>query len=194
MSTTRKILQLLEHYHSYEQKTGNAGLLGFAQWLMQKYSLQVQAVPDPAESLDNMRMALYLSMRVTKHMRQTYKDLMQNNGLTSIDELVMLAVLEQKAPISKSELYRDTLLEVPTGSQMLRRLIDKGLVIELEDPNDRRQKQVQLTDTGRQVRQTVFDGSAPALGQSVAALSTKELHQLVTLLSKLEHWFVVANQ
>ena len=53
---------------------------------------------------------------------------------------------------SKTEVYADTITELNTGTQMMKRLIDAGLIEELTDKDDKRVKRVKLTFKGKKTR------------------------------------------
>jgi MarR family transcriptional regulator, organic hydroperoxide resistance regulator len=71
------------------------------------------------------------------------------------------------------------------ASQMLERLVHQGLIRRTEDPNDRRVKQVVLTDKGRDVLQLSIHTRQRWLSDLVQALSSEEKEQIIVALNIL---------
>ncbi len=68
------------------------------------------------------------------------------------------------------------------ASQMLERLVQDGLILRSEDPQDRRVKQLVLTDKGNQILQETVQARQGWLEDLVACLSTDEKGQITTAL------------
>ncbi len=79
------------------------------------------------------------------------------------------------------------------ASQMLERLVQQGLILRKEDPDDRRVKQIVLTDKGRQilkeslaVRQGWLENLAHTLSDSEREQITEALNILIEKANQLE--------
>jgi len=72
-------------------------------------------------------------------------------------------------------------------SQMLERLVQQGLILRTEDPNDRRVKQIVLTDKGHQVLQEGINARQGWLNELGEHLSAGEKDQVVAALKILVH-------
>lgn len=79
------------------------------------------------------------------------------------------------------------------ASQMLERLVQQGLILRREDPNDRRVKQIVLTDEGRQilreslaVRQGWLESLASTLTDDEREQVTAALNLLIEKANQLE--------
>jgi DNA-binding MarR family transcriptional regulator len=77
------------------------------------------------------------------------------------------------------------------ASQMLERLVQQGLILRLEDPNDRRVKQIVLTDKGHQVLEEGIRARQSWLDDLAKSLSDSEketiMPALITLIDKVNH-------
>jgi len=71
------------------------------------------------------------------------------------------------------------------ASQMLERLVHQGLIQRLEDPSDRRVKQIVLTDKGRQVLQESIRARQSWLSELVETLSDSEKETMIAALKLL---------
>ena len=80
------------------------------------------------------------------------------------------------------------------ASQMLERLVQQGLILRSENPHDRREKQIVLSDKGRKIlqesthaRQGWLDDLALILTPSEKEQVTAALHILIEKTSQLEN-------
>jgi len=64
---------------------------------------------------------------------------------------------------AKNEFYSDSITELTTGTQMMKRLIEIGMIKEVADEKDRRVRRVELTDKGKKTRENIFEKSKPDL-------------------------------
>jgi len=71
------------------------------------------------------------------------------------------------------------------ASQMLERLVHQGLIQRLEDPSDRRVKQIILTDKGRQALQESIRARQSWLSELVETLSDSEKETMIAALKLL---------
>ena len=70
-------------------------------------------------------------------------------------------------------------------SQMLERLVQQGLILRSEDPNDRRVKQIILTDKGRQVLKESVQarqGWVDNLAESLSAIEKQQIQAALGIL------------
>ena len=71
------------------------------------------------------------------------------------------------------------------ASQMLERLVQQGLILRKEDPNDRRVRQIVLTDKGRQILQESLAARQGWLESLARTLSDNEREQITAALNIL---------
>jgi DNA-binding MarR family transcriptional regulator len=71
------------------------------------------------------------------------------------------------------------------ASQLLERLVQQGLILRKEDPNDRRYKQIVLTDLGCQVIQESIAARKGWLENLAHTLSESEREQVISSLNIL---------
>jgi DNA-binding MarR family transcriptional regulator len=82
-------------------------------------------------------------------MHATYCDLaLKGTGLNQIEEFGMLLTVEQRKDPRKTEVIYDNLQELSSGTDIINRLIKRGLVTEHSDKDDKRAKRLHLTATG----------------------------------------------
>lgn len=71
------------------------------------------------------------------------------------------------------------------ASQMLERLVQQGLILRKEDPNDRRVRQIVLTDKGRQILQESIAARQGWLENLSRTLSDSQREQVAAALNIL---------
>ena len=87
---------------------------------------------------------------------------------------------------SKTKVYADTITEINTGTQMMKRMIDAGLIEEVTDKQDKRVRRVKLTAKGKRTRENFFQQSVSDLKLKSGNLSETEKKELIRLLAYLE--------
>ncbi len=83
-------------------------------------------------------------------------------------------------------------ISIAASSQMLERLVQQGLVLRLEDPQDRRVKQLGLTEKGRRIVRASVHARLGWLQAMVADLTERERDQVagaIRLLSQKAEQF-----
>ncbi|RVW01790.1 MarR family winged helix-turn-helix transcriptional regulator [Rhodococcus spongiicola] len=109
-----------------------------------------------------------------------YRPLLEPMGLTHPQYLVMLA-LWGDAPMSVKEIGQALQLDSPTLSPLLKRLESSGLITRARSTADERQLIVELTDSGKALRnqaERIPGAVVQRLGVSLAEL--EELHSVLT--------------
>jgi MarR family transcriptional regulator, lower aerobic nicotinate degradation pathway regulator len=189
---------LLTQAEAFEQQTPateQQTLASFAAWLSQQ-TASAPAVnsagvcpPDDHELLagsnsPDHEIGIFVSY-LYRYTKLYGKKALADTPLSTIDEFsYMVMLLEGTAP-TKTELIDRNIQEKTTGTEILRRLINGGLVEQFDDPTDRRSKRLKLTEQGMSVMFQVM----PRMGQLLTLvggnLTPTEKEQLVFLLSKL---------
>ena len=88
-------------------------------------------------------------------MRRSIQALIQHakrNGL-SVSQANALFFIKRSGSVGVSDIGDDLGVTSAAASQMIERLVQQGLILRSEDPNDRRLKQIVLSDKGRQMIQ-----------------------------------------
>lgn len=118
----------------------------FVVWLTGKY-FEANESDVHREQLDLM-LAFQISL-LNKSIKKQTKEVISESSLSSLDGYSFLLHLDQAESFRKMELIEMHNLEAPTGIEIIRRLLSKGLIQEFNDSEDKRAKRVQLTDAGK---------------------------------------------
>ena len=125
-------------------------------------------------------MSHYAKWYIKKVLRESY--------LQTPDEFSFLITLMTYDSLSKSELITKQVMEKTSGSEIIRRLIKRGLITESADANDRRSIRVSITDTGREEILKILPLMSKVSEIVVGNLSIQEINTLSYLLKKLDYF------
>lgn len=116
------------------------------------------------------------------------KEALRDSSLQTPDEFPFLITLMTYDNLTKSELIAKQVMEKTSGSEVIRRLIKRGFIVETADEKDKRSVRVSITKTGREevLRMLPLMGRVSEI--VVGNLSTHEINTLSYLLKKLDYF------
>jgi len=154
--------QLLDFYEDYEESTKNLDVLDFAHWIINRLheepDLNKSISRNTNESsfpfknkLDEKTRFLEATARIARYhefyIRKFLKDMVINTRL----EFLFLQCVNIMGKAKKTDLINIYHLEYTTGMDTIRRLVNNGLLKEVQDENDKRIKLLMMTETGKSV-------------------------------------------
>jgi len=113
---------------------------------------------------------------------------MPTTPLASIEEFTYTIPLLQDEDLCKSELIYKNGHAISTGTEIIKRLIKKKILIQFPDDKDKRSMRIKLSEYGRGAlfsSMTVTKGIAKV---ATGILSTQELIQMLSSLKKLDQF------
>jgi DNA-binding MarR family transcriptional regulator len=178
-----KVIEVVNLFAEFHDETSSDNISDFSVWLNRRLNV----LPSDADNIgDNNRMLVWLIHRLSKIFRWYAKDTLLANGFNSMDEYFILISIAKLGSPSKTEVYADTIIEINTGTQMMKRMIEAGLVEESTDKLDKRVHRVKLTAKGRRIKDNFFQQSVSDLKLKSGNLSQTEKEELIRLLAYLE--------
>jgi len=108
----------------------------------------------------------------------------KQNGF-SITQVAALFVIRRKGACNVSDIGDELQITHPAASQLLERLVQQDLLIRIEDPNDRRLKQITLSKQGQAVLQGGLQARQKWLEDLVKRMSPDEQEQVIAALNIL---------
>lgn len=191
-------MKSIEHlWKRFENQHPKGTLTDFGVWLIKNDTPEKEAVKQPINQ-DNSNVKKKVSGRMTstdmvgifisrlyRFLRMASKDLLAKHDIASIDEFALLATLLVHPGMTKTELLKQNLMEITTGSEMLKRFVARKWLIEQRDKNDKRITRLSLSAKGQQI---IF-GCMQTLDQIediLLPLNTKEQETLYQLLNRLD--------
>lgn len=186
------IKQILDYVESYENEVGNSNIQEFSIYLKDKLFISSSQETSnfnknnfknyksyPEVEFSTLLTSLY---RFAKHYM---KKAFSSTSIKTIDEFGFLATLLKEKSLLKNELINKHLLEISSGSEILKRLIKNELIHEFPDENDKRAKRVSLTEKGVKEIMASFDDMHKVSEIIIGNLKEKELKEALAVFNKL---------
>lgn len=148
--------ELLDLVERYEEFRGNAeqsmsNFLRFAdQSLEQQKSSEEPKTGIRSQAFLNTMIARDISF-VYRYMRCFVRKAIKDTPLQTIDEYSYLITLMAKGEMTKTELNNYNVVEKTSGSEIIRRLLKRGLISQTRNLQDRRSLLLNITPKGREV-------------------------------------------
>lgn len=128
----------------------------------------------------------FILERTAKRLKQFFQQQLTaaDTGIT-IDQWVVLQVLDRQEGLSQLEIARETYKDAPTITRIIDLLCRKGLTQRVTDPADRRRFKIQLTDEGRRKIAATLPIIRDARRQAWQGIENAEIDRLVDVLNSV---------
>jgi MarR family transcriptional regulator, lower aerobic nicotinate degradation pathway regulator len=176
-----KLLPLIEDYETGTAEGTVEGFLQFA-YVKNETATKVKALEN--EQLLKNQLGFYLNM-LFRFMKIYTKTALTETPVTTIDDFIFLADIHKAKSIRKTDLIKNNMIEIPSGIEVIKRLLKNNLVSEHPDTQDKRAVLLKITDYGRGELFKVFGEMNKVGGILAGNLSSDELFNLHQLLEKL---------
>lgn len=121
--------------------------------------------------------------RTAKRMKQFFQQTLTAAGADiTIDQWVVLQVLNQEDGLSQFHIAQATYKDAPTITRIIDLLCQKSLTKRTTDPDDRRRFRIQLTDKGKQTIAEVLPIIERARGKAWKGLNQQQMDGLMATL------------
>lgn len=110
----------------------------------------------------------------------------------SRSQLIMLQMLHHRKAATVSEMAAAMGIAVPTTSTMVRRMVEKGLLVRNRDQEDWRSVQLSLSAEGKEFLRGMTQRRAQAAARLLRGLSDSELRTICEALEILEQVSITA--
>jgi len=118
------------------------------------------------------------------YMKKAFAD----SSFNTLDEYGFLATLFKEKSLLKSELIQMHLLEISSGSEIIKRLVKSGLIYEYADEKDKRARRVALTEKGGQEILRAFNEMHMVSQIVIGNLTDDELNSALAIFRKLTYF------
>jgi DNA-binding MarR family transcriptional regulator len=120
-------------------------------------------------------------------MRRSVHDMLQYNKTVgfSLSQVNIMMWLYYHKHCDVTALAENMQVSAAAASQMVERMVQQGIVQRVENPNDRRTRQVHLTERGRQVVEETIAARQGWIKDLVETLSEEQKTAVVKLLGEL---------
>jgi DNA-binding MarR family transcriptional regulator len=116
------------------------------------------------------------------------KKVLRNSDLQTAEEFSFLITLMTYNSLRKNELITKQVMEKTSGTEVIRRLIKRGLIVESADENDKRSIRVSITNSGREELFKILPLMSKVSEIVVGNLTNEEINTLSYLLKKLDYF------
>lgn len=125
-----------------------------------------------------------LLRQVASGLTSRVEEILGTDDLT-LDQWRVLHTLDERGPLSMSDLSGRTRISGPTVTRIVDRLVERSLIYRNVDATDRRRVVVHAADRGRALCRSLAPRIAEAERDGLAALSPAETRTLRRLLERL---------
>ena len=129
-----------------------------------------------------------LIVLMNRYAKWYIKKVLRDSLLQTPDEFSFLITLMTYDSLNKSELIAKQVMEKTSGSEIINRLIKKGMIAETSDQNDKRSIRVAITKSGRDEILKILPLMSKVTKIVVGNLSDDEINTLSYLLKKLDYF------
>ena len=180
----KEIVHWLEKYQN-ENHAENYSLESFIIWLNSRLFSEVKGGKSK-HSPELLDMQLSFSLVMQNRYYKTYaKKVLGESELTSPDGFSFLYHLDLSDSLRKMELIKMHRLEPPSGIEVLKRLLNKGLIEEYDDADDKRAKRIKITPKGKKELKLVMPKMSEVFRLMTAELSLKEKVHMLAFLEQM---------
>lgn len=203
------IHQLIEHVETYEQQGGTnvqldlASFVGFLNQQIAKpdqiddgqdfrFGNMEQESKQLSFQIDNNIGKLFVYM--SRYAKSYIKKALEGTELQSAEDFTALAILLTHDELSKTQLINLNLQEKASGTEVINRLLNNGLVQQWDSKTDKRGKNIAITQNGKSLLYTVFNDMNHVGKMVTGNLTFAEKLNLRFLLQKLENFHFDIHQ
>jgi len=200
MKKSEILTTLITHFFSFDAEMGNNeeySIDEFIGYLNAKSGSQELAMREISgenkglfkDEYRNTTSDISILIVLMNHYAKWYiKKVLRDSHLQTPDEFSFLITLMTYNSLSKSELITKQVMEKTSGSEVIRRLIKRGLIVESADENDKRSIRVSITQSGREEILRILPLMSKVTEIVVGNLSAEEINTLSYLLKKLDYF------
>lgn len=128
----------------------------------------------------------FVSESITKIYRYLKVYIKTAIPMITFDEFISLCYLAERGSMTKTDLVEVTINEKTSGMLIIKRLIDRGFVVQSDDVADKRSRRLTLTPAGFETLRQVQPAMNQATELFTGDLSKTEQRQLAALLARLD--------
>jgi MarR family transcriptional regulator, lower aerobic nicotinate degradation pathway regulator len=154
-------------------------------------ALQATDLLNPSLKVQNDKPETTIGQLLTylsRYLKLYFKKGLEGTLLTTGDDFSYLAILLNQGSLTKTELIQLSANEKTSGMEVIKRLLNKNLIRQYDDTDDKRSKRITLTNLGREVLFKSFNEMNKVGQICVGDLNEAEKNQLVYLLKKLDNF------
>jgi DNA-binding MarR family transcriptional regulator len=200
MKKNEILTTLINHFFSFDAERGNEEdysideFIGYLNAKSERQELEMRKISGVDNELlkfehpGAIRDISILIVLMSHYAKWYIKKVLRDSLLQTPDEFSYLITLMSYDSLSKSELIAKQIMEKTSGTEIITRLVKRGMIYETADQNDKRSIQVSITKSGRDEILRILPLMTNVTEIVVGNLSTEEINTLSYLLKKLDYF------
>lgn len=200
MKKSEILTTLINHFFSFDAEKGNHEeysineFIGYLNAKSVREELEIRKLSGENErwirdqyrsTVNDISILIVLMYRYAKGY---IKKALRESALQTPDEFSFLITLMTYDSLRKSELIAKQVMEKTSGTEVIRRLIKNGMIVDIADQNDRRSIRVSITKAGREEIIKILPLMSRVTQIVAGNLSVEEINTLSYLLKKLDYF------
>ena len=200
MKKNEILTTLINHFFSFDAEKGNQEEYSFDEFIgylnakSDRQELEIRKLSGENkesfkyEHSSAPRDISILIVLMNRYAKWYIKKVLRDSILQTPDEFSFLISLMTYDSLHKSELITSQIMEKTSGTEIINRLVKKGMISETADQNDKRSIRVSITDSGRKEILRILPLMTKVTKIVVGNLSIEEINTLSYLLKKLDYF------
>jgi DNA-binding MarR family transcriptional regulator len=189
------VIPLVEKWEIFSHANPKRDIYAFADWLLASRQVNVQNKEGHLNEDDrgNATQAAILITKLQKYLGLYIKPAINRLGFSREHEYNFLYQVSRMDKPTKNSLSKENMVEFSTGRDVIRRLIDRKLLMEKPDPEDKRAMLLTLTSLGKKTLEKSYEQISVSFTDFLGDLNSKEQSQLISLLGKMSRYQAKKN-
>lgn len=191
MKTSLELLSDIIHWleiFNKENPESEMSLEAFILWLNSKlFTEHHDAKSVHNDDILDMELSFLLALQ-NRHYKIYAKKALGDSELSSPEGFSFLYHLSLVDSYRKMELIKMHHMEPPSGIEVLKRLLKKGLIEEFNDPDDKRAKRICITEKGRKEIKSIMPKMQSVFKSMTAGMSLNEKIHVVSFLRQMNDY------
>ncbi len=189
------LVNLITNWERFKLLHPDGNQYMFAKWLLQQNETEELNAFDANDAAfdkftghqKTSMQASYLLSKLNQYINYYTKPIMKKNGLHSLDDYGYMQNILFFPGITKSKVCEQMLHEITTGVDIIKRLINQGLVKEKISKEDKRAKTLEITPKGEKMLKSM-EPDFLNLPDTLGTMPTNARNQLIKWLMELDHF------
>ena len=190
----KELIFLVEDFR--EEATEKKDLNAFLEWLNSRKVTDTEEVDAKitGHSIE-AELAAYIG-RLSRYSNTYIKLVLEESPFSTDMEFAFTAILDGAGQVGKTDMIRMMAYDKSSGMGVIRRLLEKNIIEEFPNPDDKRGKLLRLTTDGKKAIALGYNKAPNAANLVTKNLSKKEKKELLHLLKKLDdfHYPIYLNE